>query len=1053
MEAMGDINEAVEDTTEAPQLKRREREPSPPPTGINSLDSAAICASNENIWPESLAEALQVDVRCASSHGSEHLCTSLLHSLDHSDVVVEELMLRNHRVETTSRNDQRENLYRLAVETQCRSSHGDSSGAEPAPALGDREEARNTIPLPFWVHRPLPHKQSEGTHCRTHENVIDHDNPAAPSDAFTRFRGGIRTKVLPASGFSHFFIKDTLKEKAVAFRHSVTREMPGVAIRGLIKDKTAGDGTSWSSGAAENCETSKDILCSGISLREWLRSNSRRINRSDCLDVFRQVVEIVDSAHSQRVVLQNLRPSHLKLFPSNKVKYIGSVYSPGQMLLSESESMINDDTEHFENKPKRKVYLENHVGMHDAPSVKHQKLKENHRLVGQNSMFPAQQSLRGTVVEEISLNNFRGQNSGCDFRDSHNVDEEFMRCGLSGLPTESKQEPVIEITQLEERWYASPEELSEKELTFPSNIYSLGVLLFELFCFFGSSDGHAAAMKDLHHRILPPNFLSENPKEAGFCLWLLHPEPSSRPKTRDILKSDLLCESGYFSSVDCSSEFDEEDAEADLLLHFLLSLKEEKAKQAIKLTEDIGCLKADIEEVERRQLLRFEFLSNGKDALTSSNDVSNKFNKKAHLHEEPVSRLSTSNLNEERLMKNIKQLENAYFSMRSSVVLSESHAAARSDREVIKDRDGWTSAANDIEEQCTEKSSNDRLGNFFDGLCKYARYSKFEVRGVLRNGDFLNSANVICSLSFDRDEEYFAAAGVSKKIKIFEFDSLLKDSVDIHYPVIEMSSKSKLSCVCWNNYIKNYLASTDYDGIVQLWDAGTGQGFTQYAEHQRRAWSVDFSQVDPTRLASGGDDCSVKLWSINEQKCTDTIRNVANICCVQFSSHSTHLLAFGSADYKIYCYDLRNIRIPWCTLVGHEKAVSYVKFVDSQSLVSASTDGTLKLWDLNRTSSTGLSTDACSLTFTGHTNEKNFVGLTASDGYIACGSETNEVYAYYRSLPMPITSHKFGSMDSISSRVTSDDNGQFVSSVCWRGKSNMVVAANSSGSIKLLEMM
>ncbi|KAK1301612.1 hypothetical protein QJS10_CPB12g01156 [Acorus calamus] len=141
------------------------------------------------------------------------------------------------------------------------------------------------------------------------------------------------------------------------------------------------------------------------------------------------------------------------------------------------------------------------------------------------------------------------------------------------------------------------------------------------------------------------------------------------------------------------------------------------------------------------------------------------------------------------------------------------------------------------------------------------------------------------------------------------------------------------------------------------------------------------------------------------------------------------------------------------SLVGHGKAVSFVKFVDSQTLVSASTDGTLKLWDLNRTSSSGLSTDACSLTFTGHTNEKNFVGLTTYDGYIACGSETNEVYAYYRSLPMPITSHKFGSIDSISGQETSDDNGQFVSSVCWRGKSNMVVAANSTGTIKLLEMV
>ncbi|KAI3812781.1 hypothetical protein L1987_17493 [Smallanthus sonchifolius] len=49
---------------------------------------------------------------------------------------------------------------------------------------------------------------------------------------------------------------------------------------------------------------------------------------------------------------------------------------------------------------------------------------------------------------------------------------------------------------------------------------------------------------------------------------------------------------------------------------------------------------------------------------------------------------------------------------------------------------------------------------------------------------------------------------------------------------------------------------------------------------------------------------------------------------------------------------------------------------------------------------------------------ENFVGLSVADGYIACGSETNEVFAYYRSLPMPITSHKFGSIDPISDGLT-----------------------------------
>lgn len=55
---------------------------------------------------------------------------------------------------------------------------------------------------------------------------------------------------------------------------------------------------------------------------------------------------------------------------------------------------------------------------------------------------------------------------------------------------------------------------------------------------------------------------------------------------------------------------------------------------------------------------------------------------------------------------------------------------------------------------------------------------------------------------------------------------------------------------------------------------------------------------------------------------------------------------------------------------------------------------------------------------------------------------------------MPITSYKFGFIDPISGQENNDDgNGQFVSSVCWRKKSNMLVAANSIGAVKLLKMV
>lgn len=99
-----------------------------------------------------------------------------------------------------------------------------------------------------------------------------------------------------------------------------------------------------------------------------------------------------------------------------------------------------------------------------------------------------------------------------------------------------------------------------------------------------------------------------------------------------------------------------------------------------------------------------------------------------------------------------------------------------------------------------------------------------------------------------------------------------------------------------------------------------------------------------------------------------TIKTKANVCSVQFPSDSSRSIAFGSADHKIYYYDLRNAKVPLCTLVGHSKTVSYVKFVDSTSLVSASTDNTIKLWDLSMCTSRII--DSPLQSFTGHMNVK-----------------------------------------------------------------------------------
>ncbi|TYI00061.1 hypothetical protein ES332_A11G107700v1 [Gossypium tomentosum] len=819
-----------------------------------------------------------------------------------------------------------------------------------------------------------------------------------------------RLKMSSRPSFSQLFVKKGMKGKDIIRRDP--HDQP--CLLGIDRSTT-------------------DPCPNAISLREWLKPGSRKEDKVESLIIFRQIVELVDSAHLQGVVLQDLRPSCFCLLPPNRVIYTGLSVKQGL------ESAVSNDL-------KRKRDLEQGINASNCRrGTKKLKHNENMQPSGNKTEFASPHGSKTEMQKNIGF---------------HTSIKQHSTSFLNQPPTFHYATPsVVQSTsaaiQMEERWYACPGELNGRSLTFSSNIYNLGVFLFELLCCFESMEQHSAVMADLSQRILPPNFLSESPKEAAFCLWLLHPGPLSRPTTREILRSDLFCGSQEKISGNNLSESPGNDiAVSEILLHFLTKLEEQKQKRASKLMEEIRFLEEDIKEAKRRQALRtssvFPQIQNGfPDAGKKWMHSENPGTSVAHC----VPNLK-SDVNDGWLSKNIWQLEHAYFSMRSQIHSSETAAAAVSDKDLLKKRGKLSESQSENGKLRMNQKSIDPLGSFFKGLCKFACYSKFEVCGTIRNRDLLNSANVICTLSFDRNEDYIATAGVSKRIKIFEFDAFMNDSIDIHYPVVEMSNKSKISCVCWNNYVKNYLASTDYDGVVQTWDAGTGQGLCQYNEHQKRAWSVDFSQADPTKFASGSDDCCVKLWSINKQKSSlGTLWSPANVCCVQFSGFSPHLLAFGSADYKVYCYDLRHSRVPLCTLAAHEKAVSYVKFLDSNTLLSASTDNTLKSWDLKKTCSDGSTTNTCCLTFSGHKNEKNFVGLTVLDGYIACGSETNEVYCYYRSLPMPITSYKFGSIDPISGHQTSDENGQFVSSVCWRQKSNMLVAANSTGSIELLKLV
>lgn len=448
--------------------------------------------------------------------------------------------------------------------------------------------------------------------------------------------------------------------------------------------------------------------------------------------------------------------------------------------------------------------------------------------------------------------------------------------------------------------------------------------------------------------------------------------------------------------------------------------------------------------------------------------------------------------------EHFQDLSSCYFATRAESMM---FPPVQLDTGVVGGGGGGPSSGNPVSKSVDStacEQGGGGLEQFSSCLSKFTRYSRLHPLATLNYApDMFTTASIVSSIEFDKDKELFAIAGVTKRIKVYDYGVILKDMVDIHYPSNEMLCGSKISCISWNPYHKSTLASSDYDCSVIVWDVATGQKVKVFQEHEKRCWSVDFNNRDPKLLASGSDDSRVKLWSVDMNHSVTSLEAKANVCCVKFNPVNCYHVAFGSADHCVHYYDFRHTKQPLNVFKGHRKAVSYVKFLNSTDLVSASTDSQLKLWNVNQKN--------CMRSFTGHSNEKNFVGLATDGDYITCGSENNSLYMYYKGLSKPLFSFRFDTMRSLldrpdsggysgsgsghhrTSRTHDSDqsgvgaadipsagagtaggttanaaggnggnatgNSEFVSAVCWRQNSPVVVAANSQGTIKVLELV
>lgn len=307
-------------------------------------------------------------------------------------------------------------------------------------------------------------------------------------------------------------------------------------------------------------------------------------------------------------------------------------------------------------------------------------------------------------------------------------------------------------------------------------------------------------------------------------------------------------------------------------------------------------------------------------------------------------------------------------------------------------------------------------------------------------------SDAIGAIEFDPSGEILATGGIARKIRSYRLSSLLSSD---HVTVPSEScicTPAKLSSLKWRPDLSGrVIGSGDYDGVVTEYDVEKQVPVFERDEHGgRRIWSLDYTFYTGSVIgASGSDDGTVQMWDPRAGGLEETVRpgGGAAICSVEFDPFGGPSLAVGCADRNAYVYDIRRLVDPIVVLDGHTKTVTYARFMDPHTIVTGSTDGSLKLWDI-------ANGRRVVRTYRGHVNSRNFVGLSVwrHGGLVVSGSENNQVFVYDKRWGEPVWVRGLGQAERFGS------DRRFVSSVCWRQVDEdwcTLVAGGSDGVLQI----
>ena len=140
-----------------------------------------------------------------------------------------------------------------------------------------------------------------------------------------------------------------------------------------------------------------------------------------------------------------------------------------------------------------------------------------------------------------------------------------------------------------------------------------------------------------------------------------------------------------------------------------------------------------------------------------------------------------------------------------------------------------------------------------------------------------------------------------------------------------------------------YVATWSGFNNLTIHDIASGLAVAQLNGHENTIESGEFSP-DGTYFVSGSYDHTVRLWNVKAGTAEKVIPHEGSVWAVAFSPDG-RLIASGGADRLVRVWDVTGTLI--ATLRGHEAGIEALSFApDSERLASASADRSIRVWSV-----------------------------------------------------------------------------------------------------------